>query len=215
MILFIFISFIYKMSFYIYSFFCLSYILGWCFYSIHPFQFIKPLPALLLLNVPSMYLKLGFIFASFGDALLMLVRDTVNIYFYLGLLSFLITHIFIILHIVSHPILTFIHIATFFVLLLSISGYLLKFARLDIYTHILICVYSSVILLSWILSSVQFFTLFTLSSFYLFLGLTFFVLSDSLLSYNMFVQSIQYSSVWVISTYWISLYLIYMSQDLS
>ena len=199
------------MSFYIYLFLSLTYIVGWGFFNLYPFQFIKPIPALLLLNVPSIYLKLCFIFASIGDALLMLVRDTINIYFYLGLLSFLFTHVFIILNTLSYPILSHIHILSIILLLLGISGYLLTFARLDIYTHILICVYSSVILLSWILSSVQFFSLFTLSSFYLFLGTTFFVLSDSLLSYNMFVQSIQYSSVWVISTYWISLYLIYMS----
>lgn len=154
----------------------------------------------------------GLIFALAGDVLLICaVKD--ESYFLFGLAAFLLCHIFYIsafyLDFKSAPELDKkgARIAILLSAIAAISFYFYLRPHLGI-MKLPVMVYVFVISMMMMMASFRNLRV-NKSSFKLVLfGALFFLLSDSILAYNRFVQHIDYSDVWIMATYMIAQYLI-------
>jgi uncharacterized membrane protein YhhN len=154
----------------------------------------------------------GLVFSFFGDIVLMFAAKGPN-FFMLGLVSFLIAHIFYSLAFYrdfkNDPMASkkFGHLMLFLMGIFSLSYYaLLRPFLADL--RIPVMVYIFIISIMAILAGYRYKRVNLISFRLIFTGAIFFVISDSALAYNKFVSSYPYSGIIIMGTYIIAQYLI-------
>lgn len=156
----------------------------------------------------------GLIFALTGDVLLIYAGQN-ETYFMYGLIAFLLCHIFytsaFYLDFKSAPELDKkgARIAIFLCALLAIGFYFFLRPHLGI-MKLPVMIYVLFISMMMMMASFRNLRVNTSSFKLILFGAMFFLLSDSILAYNKFVQPINYAGVWIMATYMIAQYLITM-----
>jgi uncharacterized membrane protein YhhN len=185
-------------------------------------SFIKPCIVLSLLTMLYVSTRLkgrfhkrlftGLIFALAGDVLLIYAGKNES-YFMYGLMAFLLCHIFytsaFYLDFKSAPDLDKkgARIAIFLCAILAIGFYFFLRPHLVI-MKLPVMIYVLVISMMMMMASFRNLRVNTSSFNFILFGAMFFLLSDSILAYNKFVQPINYAGIWIMATYMIAQYLI-------
>lgn len=177
--------------------------------------FTKPLPLLLIIlyclrfddlfESNKLYIFLGFVFSLAGDLLLINKKK-----FYLGLISFLITHVFYItyLFLQFQPRFT---IIIFFVIVLIFILFYRKIIR-KVQTKKIYLILYGVILFSLLWQSIEQFNFYKNNSTLIFsIGIILFAVSDILIAFNKFVKKINFAQFIILSTYFTAQVLILIS----
>ena len=154
----------------------------------------------------------GLIFALTGDVLL-IYAGLNKTYFMYGLIAFLLCHIFytsaFYLDFKSAPELDKkgARIAIFLCAILAIGYYFFLRPHLGI-MKLPVMIYVLFISMMMMMASFRNLRVNTISFKLILFGAMFFLLSDSILAYNKFVQPINYAGIWIMATYMIAQYLI-------
>lgn len=179
------------------------------------------LMVLYLINTPKIkshdakYLIAALVFSMLGDIFLMPLLDN----FILGLLSFLIGHIFYILLLLKlnngnliaglkkNKLVTFIIFMSYLSLVILLTNSMINNSS-DFSLIIAVLIYASIISLMVFNSSSLYYNLNTINELIIFIGALFFMFSDSIIAINKFVSPIEFSGFYVMTTYCLAQFLI-------
>ena len=155
----------------------------------------------LQLKVNDKYLYIALLFSLLGDIFLMFGG---NLYFMLGLGSFLLAHVFYILLFKNQFKFSLLSVTPFFAATLSYFMFIKK--GIDPNLLIPVSVYCLVITLMGIFAAGRKTNKYSYNL--ILIGSILFIISDSLIAFNKFYQPLPASSFWVMSTYGLAQFLI-------